>query len=469
MSRMLKVHSPYDGAEVGAAPLSTADDIEHALAGAADLFGNRKRWLPKNIRVQILRAAAALIAQRRETIALLAAHEGGKPFNDSLVEVDRAADGLLCCVEELRTNAGQVIPMGLNATSAGRVAFSLREPIGVVVGISAFNHPFNLVAHQVGPAIAVGAPVVVKPAPATPLSCMMLLDILYEAGLPREWATMVLPDDLALATRLASDPRVAFLSFIGSADVGWKLRRSLPPGARCALEHGGVAPVIVAADADLDATAPCLARGAFWHAGQACVSVQRIFAHQSIAAEVAERLAIHGRLLKTGDPLSAATDVGPLITQRECARVDEWVQEAIDAGARLVSGGKKLSASCYANTVLMAPPTGAKVSQKEIFGPVVCVYPYDDIDAAIASANSLPYTFQAAAFSRSLDTAMHCYRQLDATTVMINENSLFRVDWMPFGGARLSGHGTGGMQFSMRDMQLEKTMVMRSDALNDQP
>lgn len=469
MGRMLNIRSPYDGAEVGEAPVSDAADIERALSGAQALFSNRRRWLPKTERVNILRTAAALISQRRESIARLAAQEGGKPYRDSLIEVDRAADGLLCCVEELRTHAGQVVPMGLNATSDGRAAFSLREPAGVVVGISAFNHPFNLVAHQVGPAIAVGAPVVVKPAPATPLSCMKFLDILYEAGLAREWATMVLPEDLALASRLASDSRVAFLSFIGSADVGWKLRSSLAPGARCALEHGGVAPVIVAADADLAAAAPRLARGAFWHAGQACVSVQRIFAHRSIAAELAERVAEHGQLMKTGDPLSADTHVGPLITQRECDRVDSWVQEAVTAGARRASGGEKLSASCYANTVLLEPPASAKVSQKEIFGPVVCVYPYDDLDAAIASANALPYTFQAAVFTQSLDTAMHCYRHLDATTVMINENSLFRVDWMPFGGARLSGHGTGGMQFSMRDMQIEKTMVLRSDALNALP
>ena len=465
---MLTVRSPFDDTVVGLAPLSEAAEIERALADASELFRNRRRWLAKSERIEILRRSAAIITERRDSIARQAAHEGGKPYKDSLVEVDRAADGLLSCVEELRTTGGRVVPMGLNATSAGRLAFTQCEPSGVVVGISAFNHPFNLIAHQVAPAVAVGAPVIIKPALATPLSCMAFLDALYEAGLPREWATMVLPEETDLAARLAGDPRVGFLSFIGSAAVGWMLRSKLAPGARCALEHGGVAPVIVAEDADIDAAASRLARGAFWHAGQACVSVQRVFCHRAIADELAHRVAEHGGRMRTGDPLHLSTDVGPLISQRECDRVASWVKAATDSGARLVAGGEKLSPSCYANTVLFDPPASADVSCKEIFGPVVCIYPYDDVDAAIAQANALPFAFQAAVFTRSLDTAMHCYRQLDGTAVMVNENTLFRVDWMPFAGARLSGHGTGGMAYTMREMQIEKMMVWRSDALNNQ-
>lgn len=466
MSRQLTVRSPFDGAAAGVAPLSEAADIERALADALALFRDRRRWLAKSERVDILRRAAAIVRARRETIARQASHEGGKPYKDSLIEVDRAADGLLGCAEELRTIDGRVVPMGLNATSSGRLAFTQYEPGGVVVAISAFNHPFNLIAHQVAPAVAVGAPVIVKPALATPLSCMAFLDVLYEAGLPREWATMVLPEETELATRLASDPRIGFLSFIGSAGVGWMLRSRLAPGARCALEHGGVAPVIVAEDADLEAAAPRLARGAFWHAGQACVSVQRVFCHRSVADEVARRVAEHGVRMCIGDPLHESTDVGPLISHRECDRVASWVKAAMDGGARLMSGGDKLSDSCYANTVLFDPPPDADVSRKEVFGPVVCIYPYDDIDAAIAQANALPFAFQAAVFTRALDTAMHCYRRLDGTAVMVNENTLFRVDWMPFAGARQSGHGVGGMPHTMREMQIEKMMVWRSDALN---
>ena len=466
MSMMVEVHSPFDGAHVGQVAASSAQDIERALATAHALFRDRRQWLPKQQRIAILKRAAEIITSRREAIARQAAHEGGKPYRDSLIEVDRGIDGIQICIDELRTKGGHVIPMDLNATSAGRVAFTQYEPIGVVVGVSAFNHPFNLVVHQVAPAIAVGAPVIVKPAPATPLSCKTLIDIFHEAGLPPGWAQMVLPTDLDLATRLVADSRVGFLSFIGSAAVGWMLRSKLAPGARCALEHGGVAPVIVSHDADLEMALPRLARGSFWHAGQACVGVQRVFCHSSVATAVADGIARLGERMVIGDPLLTTTDVGPLITHKEVDRVASWVDAAVSGGAKLVSGGRKLSSSCYANTVLLNPALDADVTRKEVFGPVVSVYSYDDLDAAIGLANDLPYSFQAAVFTRNIDTAMHCYRHLDGTAVMVNENTLFRVDWMPFGGARSSGHGMGGMPHTMSDMQTEKLMVWRSDALN---
>jgi acyl-CoA reductase-like NAD-dependent aldehyde dehydrogenase len=466
MSTIVEVKSPFDGAHVGQVAASSAQDIERALATAHALFRDRRQWLPKQQRIAILKRAAEIITSRREAIARQAAHEGGKPYRDSLIEVDRGIDGIQICIDELRTQGGHVIPMDLNATSAGRVAFTQYEPIGVVVGVSAFNHPFNLVVHQVAPAIAVGAPVIVKPAPATPLSCKTLIDIFHEAGLPPGWAQMVLPTDLDLATRLVSDSRVGFFSFIGSAAVGWMLRSKLAPGARCSLEHGGVAPVIVSHDADLEMALPRLARGSFWHAGQACVGVQRVFCHSSVATAVADGIAKLGERMVIGDPLLTTTDVGPLITHKEVDRVASWVDAAKNGGAKVVSGGHKLSSSCYANTVLLNPALDADVSRKEVFGPVVCVYSYDDLDAAIGLANDLPYAFQAAVFTRNIDTAMHCYRHLDGTAVMVNENTLFRVDWMPFGGARASGHGMGGMPHTMSDMQTEKLMVWRSDALN---
>jgi len=466
MITMVDVTAPFDGAHVGQVAASSVEDVERALSTAHALFRDRRQWLPKQQRIAILRRAAEIITSRREAIARQAAHEGGKPYKDSLVEVDRGIDGIHTCIEELRTKSGHVIPMDLNATSAGRVAFTQFEPIGVVVGVSAFNHPFNLVVHQVAPAVAVGAPVIIKPASTTPLSCKTLIDIFLEAGLPPGWAQMMLPVDLDLATRLVADHRVGFFSFIGSAAVGWMLRSKLAPGARCALEHGGVAPVIVSQDADLDMALPRLARGSFWHAGQACVGVQRVFCHRSIAGDVAAGIARLGDKMAIGDPLLATTDVGPLISHKEVNRVGSWVDEAVAGGARLISGGEKVSASCYANTVLLDPPLDADVTRKEVFGPVVCVYGYDDLDDAIRLANELPYSFQAAVFTRNIDTAMHCYRHLDGTAVMVNENTLFRVDWMPFAGARVSGHGVGGIPHTMHEMQTEKMMVWRSDALN---
>jgi len=461
----IPVTAPFDGSAISSVPDASQQDVENALATAHALYRNRDGWLPKPRRIEILRRAAEIIKERREELALQAAREGGKPLLDSLVEIDRAADGVENCVEVLRSEGGRVIPMSLNPSSTGRVAFTQFEPIGPVVAVSAFNHPFNLIVHQVTPAVAVGCPVIVKPADITPLSCFAFVEILYEAGLPKEWCQIVVPQDLDVATALVSDPRNAFFSFIGSARVGWMLRSKLAPGTRCALEHGGAAPVILAADADLDDALPRLAKGGFYHAGQVCVSVQRIFAHSSIAEKAAAKLAELGAKMKVGDPTSKDTEVGPLIRTGEVDRVDEWVQAAVAGGAKCLTGGEKLSDTCYKPTVLLNPPADANVSTMEIFGPVICVYSYDDLDAAIDQANSLPVSFQAAVMTKDIDTAMRVYNRIDATAVMVNEHTAFRVDWMPFAGARQSGHGVGGIPFTMHEMQIEKMMVLRSDEL----
>ena len=461
----ISVTAPFDGSDISSVPNATQQDVENALAKAHALYRDRDGWLSKPRRIEILKRAAEIIKERREELALEAAREGGKPLMDSLVEIDRAADGVENCVEVLRAEGGRVIPMSLNPSSTGRIAFTQFEPIGPVVAVSAFNHPFNLIVHQVTPAIAVGCPVIVKPADITPLSCFAFVNILYEAGLPKEWCQIVVPQDLDVATALVSDPRNAFFSFIGSARVGWMLRSKLAPGTRCALEHGGAAPVILAADADLDDALPRLAKGGFYHAGQVCVSVQRIFAHSSIAEEAAATLAELGSKMKVGDPTSRDTEVGPLIRTAEVDRVDGWVQAAIAGGAKCLTGGERISESCYKPTVLLNPPEDANVSTMEIFGPVICVYSYDEIDDAIEKANSLPVSFQAAVMTKDIDTAMRVYNRIDATAVMVNEHTAFRVDWMPFAGARQSGHGVGGIPYSMHEMQIEKMMVLRSDEL----
>jgi len=461
----LEVTAPFDGASIANIPRMNAAQIETALASAYALYRNRDAWIPKAKRIEILRNAAKIISGRAEELAQQAAREGGKPLIDSRVEIARAIDGIEVCIETMRTHAGDVIPMGVNAASAGHLAFTQFEPIGVVAAVSAFNHPFNLIVHQVGPAVAAGCPVLVKPASATPLSCIAFVEILHEAGLPKAWGQVVIPETNALATTMVTDKRVAFFSFIGSGAVGWGLRAQLAPGTRCALEHGGAAPVILAADADLAANLPRLAKGGFYHAGQVCVSVQRIYAHASIAEKVAQELGKLGDAMKVGDPTRADTEVGPLINHGECDRVHTWVQEAVAGGAKLISGGEKISPSCYRPTVLFNPPQDARVSTSEVFGPVICVYAYTDIDEAIARANSLPVSFQAAVFTRDLDTALRVYNRIDATAVMVNEHTAFRVDWMPFAGARESGHGVGGIPYTIHDMQTEKLMVIRSNEI----
>jgi acyl-CoA reductase-like NAD-dependent aldehyde dehydrogenase len=394
----------------------------------------------------------------------IAAEEGGKPYIDSEVEVLRAINGVKLAVAYIGQIKGEQIPMGHTKSSANRLAFTFREPIGVVSSISAFNHPLNLIIHQTVPAIAVGSPVIIKPALTTPLSCLAFMDILKEAGLPDGWCQVIVTDNDA-AEKLVSDERINYLSFIGSAKVGWYLRSKLSPGTRCALEHGGAAPVIVEQDADVESMLPALLKGGFYHAGQVCVSVQRVFVHESICEDVANKLAKMAGSLIVGDPLDKKTEVGPLILPREVDRVEEWVNEAVSKGAKILSGGKRISDTLFEPTVLLNPPDDVNVSTQEIFGPVVCVYSYSDRNEAIDKANSLPYAFQAAVFTNNLDTTLDTVNKLNATAVMINDHTAFRVDWMPFGGRDSSGIGMGGIPYSMDEMTREKMMVIKSDVL----
>ncbi|MGB0750576.1 MAG: aldehyde dehydrogenase family protein [Gammaproteobacteria bacterium] len=461
------VVAPWDLSPIASVERADSSVVEQALSNAYGLYRNRDSWLPMRERVQILTRTMAIMRERREELAVEAAREGGKPLVDSLVEVDRAIDSVHICIDELRSRAGEVVPMCVSESSKNRVAFTRKEPIGVVVAVSAFNHPLNLIAHQVAPAVATGCPVIVKPSDRTALSCLHFVQILHEAGLPPEWCQAVVTADRKDATAMVTDSRVGFFSFIGSARVGWSLRNQLAPGTRCALEHGGAAPVVVAADADLDRVVPSVLKGGFYHAGQVCVSVQRVFIHSSVAREFAERLAEGANTLNVGDPTLSETEVGPLIVPAEVARVHEWVTQAADGGAEVMSGGEALGETAYKPTVLLDPPADANVSKLEIFGPVVCIYPYDDMDAAIDIANALPFSFQAAVFTESIDTAMRVSSRLDASAVMVNDHTAFRVDWMPFAGMRESGHGVGGVPHSMHEMQVNKMTVIHSPEIND--
>jgi acyl-CoA reductase-like NAD-dependent aldehyde dehydrogenase len=455
------VTQAFDGAPIEELPTNDEADIGNALARAAAVYENRRAWLPTYQRIEILRRLARLVQRDFELFALLIAREGGKPLTDARIEAARAVNGVDGAASELEHLAGTEIPMGLTPASEHRLAFTTREPIGVVAAISAFNHPLNLIVHQVAPAIAAGCPVIVKPASTTPLTCRRFVALAHEAGLPPDWCQFVLPETNELAERLATDPRVAFLSFIGSPTVGWYLRSKLPPGTRCALEHGGAAPVIIDRSASLESVITPLVKGGYYHAGQVCVSVQRIFVHQDIRQPFLERFSAAVEKLRVGDPVLAETEVGPLILPKEVSRVEEWVKEAISAGGTLVTGGKRVSDRVYAPTILVEPPAGVRVSTKEVFGPVTCVYGFTDIDEAITRANSLPYAFQAAIFATDINAALQGARTLAASAVLVNDHTAFRTDWMPFAGQRQSGYGTGGIPYTMRDMTHEKMIVLK--------
>lgn len=460
----IDVHSPFDNSIVGHAPFYDLDEVKNKINLAHETFSNKEKVLPKYKRIEILEKLVGILSSQKEELTKLCASEGGKPWADSKVEVERGINGVKITIEALNTLEGREVAMGHTVSSANRMAFTFKEPIGVVAAISAFNHPFNLAIHQIIPAIAVGCSVVIKPAIQTPLSAFRLCELLKEAGLPEGWATAVVCDREA-SEFLATSPKISFLTFIGSASVGWYLNSKVAPGTRVALEHGGVAPVIVEADTDIKELIPAIGKGGFYHAGQVCVSVQRVYVHSSIVDEVASKLTEYAKNLKVGNQLDETTEVGPLINNKEVDRIESWILEAKESGAEILTGGERISASCYEPTVILNPSDDTLVSQKEVFGPVVCIYSYEDIDEAIKRANALDFSFQAAIFTNNIDTAFKVVGELNATAVMVNDHTAFRVDWMPFGGAKKSGLGMGGIHHSMKEMTTEKMMVFKSKSL----
>lgn len=453
----LKVVSPFDQRPIGSLKMKNEKEALALIKSAHDLFRNRDKWLTPFERISILEKTLELVKSRFEKLVTDAAREGGKPYLDSKVEVERGLEGIKIAIREMTQMKGVEIPMNITKSSAGRMAYTRFEPRGVVLGISAFNHPFNLIIHQVIPAIATGCPIVIKPASSTPMSCKNLVEILYEAGLPKNYCQMIVCES-SVAEKMVMDPRISFLSFIGSAKVGWYLRSKLPPGATCALEHGGVAPVIVDKTADLSKAIPSLIKGGFYHAGQVCVSVQRIYLHKEIEKEFIKKFVEGAKKLKVGDPLDKKTEVGPLISSKEVDRIHSWVKES---KGKILCGGKKITNTCYEPTVVLNPAKDSKLSTLEVFGPVVCLYTYSKIDDAISLANSLDYAFQASIFSNDLSLTLHAVKKLEGLAVMVNDHTAFRVDWMPFGGYRQSGLGIGGIGPTMKEMSLEKMTVFK--------
>jgi len=293
---------------------------------------------------------------------------------------------------------------------------------------------------------------------------MMFVEILREAGLPDGWCQVVICED-ELAEKLATDYRVNYLTFIGSAKVGWCLRSKLASGTRCAMEHGGVAPVIIDKDVDVNNLVEPIIKGGFYHAGQVCVSVQKVYVEQSISDELVEKLTTNAQELIVGNPLVKSTQVGPLILTKEVDRVEQWVNEAVSEGAKLICGGKRISETCFEPTILLNPSSNSKVSNQEIFGPVICIYTYNNVDEVIEEINESPFAFQAAIFTNNIDFALGKSKTINASAIMINDHTAFRVDWMPFGGRDDSGMGVGGIQHTINEMTREKLIVFKSDEL----
>ena len=357
------------------------------------------------------------------------------------------------------------MPLGSHASSAGRHGITRFFPRGVVLAFSAFNHPLNLVVHQAIPAFATNCPCVVKPAPDTPLTCLKLVEIMHDVGIPESMIQAVVTDDIDVAASMVASEKIGFFSFIGSAKVGWMLRSQLKPGVRCALEHGGVAPAIITPSADVLMAVESIAKGGLYHAGQVCVSTQRVYVDQSIFDEFVNSLVSCVAQLTVGNAICSNTDIGPLIRLSEVDRVDSWVREAVDLGANCAIGGHPIAHKSggyfYAPTILINPDTEAKVSQQEIFGPVICVYSYKHFSDVLIQANHPDAAFQAAIYSNDINEIHHAYRELETSALMVNDHTAFRDDAMPFAGLKKSGLGVGGIPYTIEEMQYEKMLVIK--------
>jgi aldehyde dehydrogenase (NAD+) len=453
-----EVRSPYDGRVAGVVSVPTAEQTERAVAAAHAVAPEAAR-LPAHARARALDVVSAGIGVRAEELARLITAESGKPLKWSRVEVARAQSTFRWAAEEARRFSGELQRLDTSPGADGRIGVVRRFPRGPVLGIAPFNFPLNLVAHKVAPAVAVGAPIVVKPAPKTPLSALVLGELFAGTDLPAGmFSVLPVPNDRAAA--LVADPRLPVVSFTGSGPVGWGIRDAVPR-KHVTLELGGSAAAVVCADyaAELDWAAQRCATFANYQGGQSCISVQRVFVHRSLRDDFVARLVTQVEALRTGDPWDEQTDVGPLIDVAAAERVEAWVREAVDAGAKVLTGGERSSAT-YAPTVLADVPADAKVCAEEVFGPVVTVSAFDDVDEAFAAVNDSRFGLQAGVFTRDLPTAFRAHRDLEVGGVVVGDVPSFRADQMPYGGTKESGVGREGVRYAMEDYTYERVLVL---------
>jgi acyl-CoA reductase-like NAD-dependent aldehyde dehydrogenase len=450
----IDVRSPYSGEVVGRVAKAGADETRRAIDAAAEAM---REPLPAHKRAEILVKAAGYLGRRHEEVAQTICSEAGKPLKTARVEAARAMSTYTMAAVQARTIAGDVVPMDASQAGEGKLAFTLRVPIGVVGAISPFNFPLNLVAHKIAPALAAGCAVVLKPATATPLSALLLAELEEEAGLPPGWLNVLVGPSSEIGDVLVGDERVAALTFTGSGDVGWKLKERAPR-KHVALELGNATPVIVEADADVEDAASRLAGNAFSFAGQSCISVQRIYVARDAYDAFLERFLPKVKALKVGDPADEDTDVGPLIDAEAKERVLAWIGES---GGEVLTGGDETDDGLIRPTVIASPRPDAKVSCDEVFGPVCTITPYGSLNEAIELANGTRYGLQAGIFTANVKTALEAARRLEFGGVTVNEAPTFRADQMPYGGVKDSGNTREGPAYAVRELTEERVVVLQ--------
>jgi acyl-CoA reductase-like NAD-dependent aldehyde dehydrogenase len=451
----IEVRSPYSDDVVGRVAKAGAKETSTAIDAAERAMADP---LSAHKRAEILVKVAGYLGRRHDEVARTISDEAGKPMKAARVEAQRAMSTYTFAAVEARKLAGEMVPMDASQAGDGKLAFTLRRPVGVVGAISPFNFPLNLVAHKIAPALAAGCAVVLKPAAQTPLSALLLAELEHEAGLPPGWLNVVVGPSAEIGDVLVTDERVRLISFTGSVPVGWGIRERAPK-KRVTLELGNSTPVIVAADANLDQAAEKLAANAFSFAGQSCISVQRIYVAREAHDAFLERFLPRVEALKLGDPADEATDVGPVIDEDARERILEWIDEARAGGAEILTGGE-LEGELIRPTVIADAAPDLKVSCEEVFGPVCTVNVYDDLGEAIRLANATPFGLQAGIFTSGLDTALRAAEELEFGGVTVNEAPTFRADQMPYGGVKDSGNTREGPAYAIRELTEERLVVI---------
>lgn len=451
----MDVNDKYSSQRIAAISVAEKEHVERAVESAHQAM---KQQFPAYERYKVLKHAAELLQQRRDEFAQVLVKEVGKPIRDSLAEVDRAAQTLLISAEESKRIHGQGVPVEAAPGSENRLAFSIRVPLGVIAAITPFNVPLNLVCHKIGPALAAGNAVILKPSEVTPIVALKLAKLFEEAGLPSGRLNVITGDGPKIGAWLMEQEKIRMFSFTGSVRVGQWIRQHA--GIRkVALELGNNSANIVHNDCDLDHAVEMIAAKGFNNAGQVCISVQRVFVHHEIKDEFLAKLKARTLRFVVGDPSDEKTDIGPMISLKEAERVDHWVKEAVEQGATLITGGKR-EGSIYYPTVLSDVQPDMKVSCMEVFGPVIAVSSYHEIDEVIYKVNQSDYGLQAGLFTKDLNFAMKAAKEIEVGGLIINDASAYRVDQMPYGGVKNSGTGKEGPLYAINEMTEERLIVM---------
>jgi acyl-CoA reductase-like NAD-dependent aldehyde dehydrogenase len=449
------VNSPYSGEPVARIARAGAEHVRKALDAAERAMSAP---LPAHERAAILDRVAALLRDRHDEVARTISAEAGKPMKAARVEAERAVSTYTMAAVEARRLAGDVVPMDASAAGVGKIAYTMRVPVGIVGAITPFNFPLNLVAHKIAPALAAGCAVVLKPAGQTPLSALLLGELETEAGLPPGWLNVLVGPSAEIGDVLVEDERVKLITFTGSSGVGWKIRERAAK-KRVNLELGNATPVVVESDADIEEAASKLAANAFSFAGQSCISVQRIYVQRAAYEDFVSRFVPKVEALKVGDPSEEDTDVGPVIDDEARERILSWVDEARSAGATVLTGGEIVD-GLLRPTVIADVTPDMKVSCQEVFGPLCTVSPYDSSEEAFAFANGTEYGLQAGIFTGSVKTALAAAAALEFGGVTVNEAPTFRADQMPYGGVKASGNTKEGPHYAVREMTEERLIVL---------